>query len=93
MQDQFRVSDQFTLDAGVRYDRQTLTDATNEPRAAPRLRAGIRAPTRTSSIRGGYAMYYTQIRANALASALTGGLDGSRHLHGHARADRDFRPA
>jgi len=27
-------------------------------------------------IRGGYAMYYTQIRANALASALTGGLDG-----------------
>jgi len=27
-------------------------------------------------VRGGYAMYYTQIRANAIASALTGGLDG-----------------
>ena len=27
-------------------------------------------------LRGGYAMYYTQIRANALAGALTGGLDG-----------------
>jgi hypothetical protein len=27
-------------------------------------------------VRGGYGMYYTQIRANALASALTGGLDG-----------------
>ena len=28
VQDQFRVSDQFTVDAGLRYDRQTLTDAT-----------------------------------------------------------------
>jgi hypothetical protein len=27
-------------------------------------------------VRGGYAMYYTQIRANAIAGALTGGLDG-----------------
>ena len=27
-------------------------------------------------IRGGYAMYYTQIRSNVVAAALTGGLDG-----------------
>ena len=33
-------------------------------------------------------MYYTQIRANAIAGALTGGLDGIVDLHGDARADR-----
>jgi hypothetical protein len=69
------VSDDLTLDLGLRYDRQTLTDATTNvvprvgfgwhPNGDPRL-----------AIRGGYGMYYTQIRANALASALTGGLDG-----------------
>jgi hypothetical protein len=75
VQDRFRVSDQFTIDAGLRYDRQTLTDATSN--FAPRL--GFAWHPRKDSrsvIRGGYAMYYTQIRANALASALTGGLDG-----------------
>jgi hypothetical protein len=74
-QDNFRVNDDLTLDLGIRYDRQTLTDATNNvvprvgfgwhPNGDPRL-----------AIRGGYGMYYTQIRANALAGALTGGLDG-----------------
>src|SRR4029453_14762095 len=75
VQDRFRVSDQVTLDAGLRYDRQTLTDATTN--FAPRLGASSRpgADSRTV-VRGSYAMYYTQIRANALASALTGGLDG-----------------
>jgi Carboxypeptidase regulatory-like domain/TonB dependent receptor-like, beta-barrel len=75
VQDQFRVSDQFTLDAGVRYDRQTLTDARKN--LVPRL--GVAWHPRADAhlvVRGGYAMYYTQIRANALASALTGGLDG-----------------
>jgi outer membrane receptor protein involved in Fe transport len=74
-QDNFRVSDDLTLDLGVRYDRQTLTDATKNfvprvgfgwhPGGDPRL-----------VVRGGYGIYYTQIRANAIASALTGGLDG-----------------
>jgi outer membrane receptor protein involved in Fe transport len=59
-QDNFRVSDDLTLDLGIRYDRQTLTDATNNvvprvgfgwhPNGDPRL-----------AIRGGYGMYYTQI--------------------------------
>ena len=75
VQDQFRVSDQFTLDAGLRYDRQTLTDATKN--VAPRLGFAWHPEADARLvIRGGYAMYYTQIRANALASALTGGLDG-----------------
>ena len=63
------------MDAGFRYDRQTLTDATKN--FAPRVGFGWHpyGDARTV-IRGGYAMYYTQIRANALGSALTGGLDG-----------------
>jgi hypothetical protein len=75
VQDRFRVSDQFTLDAGLRYDRQTLTTATKN--FAPRLGfAWHPGGDSRTVVRGGYAMYYTQIRANALAGALTGGLDG-----------------
>jgi hypothetical protein len=75
VQDSIRVNNQLTVDAGLRYDRQTLTDATKD--FAPRLGFGWH-PSGDSrlAIRGGYAMYYTQVRANALASALTGGLDG-----------------
>jgi len=64
-----------TLDLGLRYDRQTLTDDSNN--FAPRIGFGWhpRGDARLA-IRGGYAVYYTQIRANAVASALTGGLDG-----------------
>src|SRR5262249_55714492 len=75
VQDQFRVSDQFTIDAGLRYDRQTLTDATTN--LVPRL--GFAWHPQADArlvVRGGYAMYYTQVRANALAGALTGGLNG-----------------
>jgi outer membrane receptor protein involved in Fe transport len=75
VQDRLRVTNQITVDAGLRYDRQTLTTAANN--FAPRL--GFAWQPRGDSrlvIRGGYAMYYTQIRANAIAGALTGGLDG-----------------
>ena len=75
VQDSIRLHDDLTIDAGLRYDRQTLTDATMN--FAPRVGFGWH-PNGDSrlAIRGGYGMYYTQIRANALASALTGGLDG-----------------
>ena len=64
-----------TIDAGLRYDRQTLTDATAN--FAPRVGFGWHPNGDAKlAIRGGYGMYYTQIRANAIASALTGGLDG-----------------
>ncbi len=74
-QDSLRLSDDLTVDVGLRYDRQTLTDASSN--FAPRLGFGWHpwGDARTA-IRGGYGMYYTQIRANALANALTGGLDG-----------------
>ena len=75
VQDSIRVNDALTIDAGLRYDRQTLTQATKN--FAPRLGFGWHPNEDARTvIRGGYAMYYTQIRANAIASALTGGLDG-----------------
>ena len=75
VQDSIHLHRDFTLDAGLRYDRQTLTDATKN--FAPRIGFGWR-PGGSSrlSIRGGYAMYYTQIRSNAVAGYLVNGLDG-----------------
>jgi hypothetical protein len=75
VQDSIRVRSDLTIDAGLRYDRQTLTDATKN--FAPRIGFGWHpgGDSRTS-IRGGYGMYYTQIRSNAVAGYLVNGLDG-----------------
>src|SRR5262249_25861526 len=74
-QDSVHLRRDLTVDLGLRYDRQTLTDATKN--FAPRVGFGWRpwGDSRTS-IRGGYGMYYTQIRSNAVASYLVNGLDG-----------------
>ena len=73
--DHLRVRQDFTLDLGLRYDRQTLTDATHD--FAPRIGFAWNpwGNSRTS-LRGGYAMYYTQIQSNIVASYITGGWDG-----------------
>ena len=74
-QDSFHVSDDLTLDLGLRYDRQTLTDATKN--FAPRVGFGWHPNGDARlAVRGGYGLYYTQIRSNAIAGSLTGGLDG-----------------
>lgn len=74
-QDSIRVGRDFTVDAGLRYDRQTLTDAQKnfEPRIGFAWHPGGAART---SIRGGYGMYYTQIQSNLVAGYLVNGLDG-----------------
>jgi len=75
VQDSVRISRDLTLDLGIRYDRQTLTDGTKD--FAPRVGFGWH-PGGSSrwAVRGGYGMYYSQIQSNLIASYLTGGLDG-----------------
>jgi Carboxypeptidase regulatory-like domain/TonB dependent receptor len=75
VQDSFRVTPDFTLDLGLRYDVQTLTDDRNN--LQPRVGFGWHpyGDPRTA-IRGGYGLYYAQIRTNAVAGYLTNGLDG-----------------
>ncbi|MEO8677549.1 MAG: carboxypeptidase regulatory-like domain-containing protein [Vicinamibacterales bacterium] len=74
-QDSVRVNSGLTLDLGLRYDQQTLTNANMN--FAPRLGFGWHPKGDARlAVRGGYGMYYTQIRTNAIAGALTGGLDG-----------------
>ena len=75
VQDSIHVTENLNVDAGLRYSRQTLTDAKKniEPRVGfgwhpngdPRL-----------AIRGGYGIYYTQIQSNIIAGYLVNGLDG-----------------
>src|SRR3954469_24060075 len=74
-QDSVRVNNDLTLDLGLRYDNQTLTDAKKD--FAPRVGFGWHPNGDPRlAVRGGYGMYYTQIQSNLLADALTGGLDG-----------------
>ncbi len=75
VQDSIRVSRDLTVDLGLRYDRQTLTDGAAN--IAPRVGFGWRpGGSPRLSIRGGYGMYYTQIQSNLIAGYLVNGLDG-----------------
>jgi hypothetical protein len=75
VQDSIHLHRDFTLDLGLRYDRQTLTDGTKD--FAPRVGFGWHPGGDSRlSIRGGYGMYYSQIQSNLVASYLVGGLDG-----------------
>ena len=75
VQDSIRLRPDLTIDIGLRYDRQTLTDANMN--FAPRIGFGWNPGGNSRlSIRGGYGMYYTQIRSNAVAGYLVNGLDG-----------------
>ena len=75
VQDSIHLQKDVTIDVGLRYDRQTLTDARKN--FAPRFGFGWHpGGSSRTSIRGGYGMYYTQIQSNLVASYLVNGLDG-----------------
>ncbi|MGH9408088.1 MAG: TonB-dependent receptor domain-containing protein, partial [Vicinamibacterales bacterium] len=74
-QDTYRATNDLTVDLGLRYDRQTLTQAMKN--FEPRIGFGWHPNGSPNlAVRGGYGMYYTQIRSNVVAAALTGGLNG-----------------
>jgi hypothetical protein len=74
-QDDWRPRSDLVLNLGLRYDRQTLTDAKSSfsPRIGFAYNPG--GDTRTA-IRGGYGIYYSEIRANIVAGFALNGPTG-----------------
>ncbi|MFC5864878.1 carboxypeptidase regulatory-like domain-containing protein [Acidicapsa dinghuensis] len=74
-QDDYRVSHRLTLNAGLRYERQTFTDAALS--FAPRV-GFVFDMTGSGSLvaRGGFGIYYSQIVDNEEASYALGGPQG-----------------
>ncbi len=75
VQDSYRVLNDVTLDLGLRYDKQTFSDSSNG--LAPRLGfAWNPGDDPKTAVRGGYGLYYTQLRANTDANFELGGPQG-----------------
>ena len=75
VQDSFRATTDLTLDLGVRYDNQTFSDSKDD--FAPRVGFGWNpAGDPKTSVRGGYGLYTTMLRANNAANFELGGPQG-----------------
>jgi hypothetical protein len=75
VQDTVRLRDDLSADLGLRYDRQTFTDGRKN--LAPRLGFGWHpGGAAKTAVRGGYAVYYTMIRANTDAAFTLNGPEG-----------------
>lgn len=75
VQDSWRVRPDLTLNLGLRYENQSFTDDRNNfgPRVGFAYNPGGDAKT---VIRGGYGIYYSEIRANLAAGYEIGGPEG-----------------
>jgi len=75
LRDTWTVVPNLTLDLGLRYDRQTLTDARND--VSPRLGfAWSPGGDPKTAVRGGFGLYYSEVRPNVVSSYVLGGPEG-----------------
>jgi hypothetical protein len=75
LQDNWNLRPGLTLDLGLRYEGQTFTDDRNN--LAPRLGFSWLTPhMRSTVLRGGYGIYYSEERTDLAAADLIGGADG-----------------
>jgi hypothetical protein len=74
-QDDVKLRPDLTLDLGARYERQTFTDDTDN--VAPRLGVTYRpAGDARTVLRGGYGVYYSEVRSDAGAAWTLNGPTG-----------------
>jgi len=74
-QDSYRASDDVTVTAGIRYDRQTFVDSAGN--FTPRIGAAWNPfGDPKMVVRGGYGFYYTQLKSNYAANFELNGPQG-----------------